>query len=518
MVFGPIALALAIISASSTFILLVAVSLLAVLWHRNAQRYPAPLPPGPKPYPLIENILDLPRTRPWSAFKKWADAYGSIVHVSAFGQHFIVINDAQYATEMLDKKSRIYSGRPKLAMAGRLVGWEEGPALQQSGAKLSEYRRRLSQFMGTRSKIEAFHDILQQEADTYLENILNDSQNWLKYAHRYASGIVLMLVYGYKTSGNEDDAMVELVDEAMDQLSEVIAPNAFLVDTFPILQYVPSWVPGAAWKKKAHHYRRTLHDVLNIPYSWTKTQIAAGTARPSFVSSQLDTTKLLSSDDEHIIRMSAVSISAGGTDTTVSAIEAFFMAMIFHRSAQLKAQKEIDSVVGHDRLPTLEDREQLPYVEALIQETLRVYSLGPIGIPHALSENDIHHGYFIPKGSVIFTNNVMFYNDPKVYPEPEKFSPERFLASNGNSIQKDPREYLFGFGRRVCPGMHLGNASVWLACATVLAAFDVSPAVKNGVTVMPSGNFTDGIVSHPEPFECTITPRSTSVVALLQKS
>ncbi|KAF9067150.1 O-methylsterigmatocystin oxidoreductase [Rhodocollybia butyracea] len=304
----------------------------------------------------------------------------------------------------------------------------------------------------------------------------------------------------------------------MDQFSETVATNAFLVDMFPILQYVPSWVPGAAWKKKAHHYRKTLQDMLNIPYNWTKSQMAAGTARPSFVYSQLDANKLLNPDEEHIIRWVAASIYSGGADTTVGVIETFFLAMVLQQSAQSKAQKEIDAVVGHDRLPTLQDREQMPYVEALLQEVMRVYTITPLGLPHLVSENDTHHGYFIPKGSTILTNNMMLYNDPKVYPQPERFSPERFLASEGNSKQKDPREYLFGFGRRVCPGVHLADASVWLACASVLAAFDISPAVKDGTTVMPSGNFMDGIISHPEQFECNITPRNASVLALLQKS
>ncbi|KAF9067149.1 cytochrome P450 [Rhodocollybia butyracea] len=173
------------ISTSSTPLVAAILSLAAILWYRNAQRYPAPLPPGPKAYPLIGNIFDLPQSQLWSTFRKWADAYGSIVHVSAFGQRIIVLNDAQYATEMLDKKSRIYSDRPKLTMAGKLVGWDEGPALSQFGERRwSEYRRLLNQFMGTRSKIESFYDVLQQETDAYLENILNDSQNWQKYTRR----------------------------------------------------------------------------------------------------------------------------------------------------------------------------------------------------------------------------------------------------------------------------------------------------------------------------------------------
>ncbi|KAF9067157.1 cytochrome P450 [Rhodocollybia butyracea] len=406
-------------------------------------------PLGPKPYPLIGNVFDLPQSRPWSVFKKWADTYGqNIVHVSAFGKHIVVLNDAQHAADLLDNKSR-----------------------QFGETQWSENRRMINQFMGTRSKIEAFHDILQHEADDYLKNIAKDSQNYVKYIRRYAGGIVLMMAYGYKTSGNGDDKMVELVDEAMDQFSETVAPNAFLVDAFPILQYVPSWFPGAAWKKKAHHYRKTLQDMLHVPYNWTKSQMAAGTARPSYLYTQLDSNKILNPDEEHLIRWVAASIIAGGADTTVAVIEAFFMGMVFQPSAQSKAQKEIDTVVGHDRLPTLEDRDQLPYVEALIQETMRVYTAGPIGLPHVVSENDICQGYFIPKGSMVLTNNAMFYNDPKVYPEPDKFSPERFLPSNGNFKQKDPREYLFGFGRR-----------------------------------------------HPEPFECTITPRNASVVALLQES
>ena len=82
-----------------------------------------------------------------------------------------------------------------------------------------------------------------------------------------------------------------------------------------------------------------------------------------------------------------------------------------------------------------------------------------------------------------------FFRDPKTYPDPLEFKPERFLGPEKNF---DPRKYMYGYGRRTCPGVHLADASYWLACVDIIAAFDVTAPIRDGKPVLPSGKFLDG--------------------------
>jgi len=138
---------------------------------------------------------------------------------------------------MLDKKSRIYSDRPVLVMAGQLVGWDKGPALIPFCQTWSEYRRLFAQLMGTRSKIDAFNDLLHEETHTFMKHISETPNSWQDHVRRYAGAIVLQIAYGYKAK-EKDDQLVKLVDEAMENFSETTASNAFLVDVFPSCELI----------------------------------------------------------------------------------------------------------------------------------------------------------------------------------------------------------------------------------------------------------------------------------------
>ncbi|KAH9916829.1 cytochrome P450, partial [Amylocystis lapponica] len=149
--------------------------------------------------------------------------------------------------------------------------------------------------------------------------------------------------------------------------------------------------------------------------------------------------------------------------------------------------------------PTLDDRDRLPYVRALWVEVLRWNPVVPLGAPHRLMEDDIYEGYFLPKGSIVIANIWKFLHDPEQYadPPPLEFKPERFLPSNGKEAECDPREVIFGFGRRVCPGSHciyLADASVFLSCAMSLAVLNISKVVENGVVMDPATEYLTGII------------------------
>lgn len=195
-------------------------------------------------------------------------------------------------------------------------------------------------------------------------------------------------------------------------------------------------------------------------------------------------------------------------------MQLFFLAMSVYPDVQRQAQAEIDSVVGFDRLPTLADHQRLPYVSALVSEVLRWHIVAPMGVPHVATEDDNIAGYNIPKGSVLLPNIWWFTHDPATYSEPMEFRPERFL---GDNPERDPREYVFGFGRRVCPGKVLADMSIWITVAKSLATLHIDKAVgEDGQVIEPEIKFTAGIISHPVPFKAKITARSAKHEALVR--
>lgn len=156
----------------------------------------------------------------------------------------------------------------------------------------------------------------------------------------------------------------------------------------------------------------------------------------------------LSPEEESVVKWAAAAIYGGGADSTVSVAYSFFLAMLLYPDVQKRAQDELDRVVGTDRLPTYEDRENLPYVNALVKEALRWNAVLPMGVPHVMSEDEIFRGYLIPKGAIVMPNISLFAHDPYTYSDPMDFKPERFLSAEGHTPEMDPRNIVFGFGRR----------------------------------------------------------------------
>jgi len=255
--------------------------------------------------------------------------------------------------------------------------------------------------------------------------------------------------------------------------------------------------------------------MVDVPYNFTKQEMAAGNALPSFVSATLENEKLLTLEDIRDLKFTASSMYGGGADTTVSAEYAFFLAMVLYPDVQKKAQVELDAIIGEGRLPGFADQPHLPYINAIVTEVLRWNSVAPTGVPHTALEDGFIGGYFIPKGALILANLWNMLHDPETYPDPFKFDPERFIASPGKETQRDPRNVCFGYGRRICPGMHLAEASLFACIATSLAVFDIEKFVVNGVPIIPVHESTSGIISYPKPFQCVIKPRSEKTASLI---
>ncbi|TBU32024.1 cytochrome P450 [Dichomitus squalens] len=468
------------------------------------------LPPGPEGLPLIGSALDVPRTHQWLTFATWSEKWGDIMSFTMLGQPFVILNSPQHALDMLEKKSAIYSSRAPIPVAGDMIGWSEAMILQPYGPRMRELRKLFSQVMGNTKRVERFQHLVEEETMRFLINLGERTDSLVHDIKKLTGSIIVMIAYGYRSSG-DDDVIIKTVDKAMEDFSEVSRPGVFMADIFPILRHVPEWFPGAGWKKGVKEQRKTFLEMVELPYKWVRGQMAVGTALPSFASALLEGDH--DAEQEYFIKMASASLYAG---VTVSSITSFFLAMTCYPEVQRKAQAEIDTVIGQERLPSIADKDLLPYCYALMLEILRWLPVAPMGFPHQLIEDDFHASYFLPKGTLVMVNIWKILHDPALYSDPTTFNPDRFISSPGKEAERDPREFAFGFGRRKCPGIFFAEASIFAAITQTLAVYNIlRPVDTNGNPVQPSVEVTDTLISHPAPFQCKIAVRSERAQALL---
>ncbi|KGO45758.1 Cytochrome P450 [Penicillium expansum] len=335
---------------------------------------------------------------------------------------------------------------------------------------------------------------------------------------RMTGASILDMVYGYKVEPSGPDPLVDIADLSNKQFSIAVQTGIWIVDSVPILKYLPTWFPGAGFQRTAREWRHNLTSLAERPYAFVLHQRSKQKDAASYVSRHLD---LLNSpatpEEESVIKWTAGVMYAGGADTTVSTLLTFFRVMAQFPDIQRHAQAEIDIVVG-SRLPTMSDRQNLPYVDALIKEVMRWHPIAPLGVPHMATEEDEYNGYRIPKGAVLVANIWSFAHDPEIYNEPMKFNPDRFLeCEDGIAPECDPQKVVFGFGRRICPGRFLADASLFLTISKSLAVFDIAKSVgEDGKEIDLPDEFSPGIISHPSPFRVQVRPRSKHAEMLIR--
>ncbi|KAJ7482980.1 cytochrome P450 [Mycena galericulata] len=480
--------------------------------HLYTTRKSLPLPPGPKGWPLIGNVLDMPKSHAWKTFARWGDIYGGIMSITLLGQPFVIVNDPAIATELLDKRGTLYADRPTLEMAN-MCGWGRVLSSARYGPQFREYRKLIGKVIGTRGSMVKFYAVEEYQANMFLKRVLENPKAFDAATRKTAGAMVLHLTYGYKIKEKGNDPLVDLAEKAIGEFSEVTRPGVFLVDALPMLKYVPTWFPGAHFKWLAKTYTKSCDDLAEVPLTYVKEQMANGQETPSYASNLLQD-KDISEDRLHEIKWSAASFYGAGADTTVSVVTAYFLAAVKYPEIQTKAQAEIDSVIGSNRLPTFDDRESLPYIEAVCKELYRWLPIVPLAIPHRAMADDVYEGYFIPKNTVVIANVWKFLHDPAVYADPFVFNPDRFL---GPTPAPNPTDVgLFGYGRRVCPGTYLADVSVYIAVAKAVAGLTITRATDaNGREIDPVADTTDGIVVRPLQFTCTVRPRSEQIMQLV---
>ncbi|KLO17020.1 cytochrome P450 [Schizopora paradoxa] len=488
--------------------------ILKQILDKSTKNKSLPLPPGPKRKPLIGNLLDLPQGElDWIHWFKHKDLYGPISSVTIFGQHIVILNDLQLAVDLFDRKSSVFSDRPELVFCGQMCGWDRSMAMMHYGSGHKALRKIVHQFMGSGDAIARHHPLIDVESRRFLLRTLKTPGEVADHIRTLTGAIILKMSHGYTIEPEKPDPLVMLADDTLLEFSLSAQAGAWLVDVLPFLQYLPDWFPGTGFKRIARKWRSNGDALVEKPHAFVKEQMKTGHYYPSLTSSLIEK-GYTSPEEDYNVKWSAAAVYGGGADTTVSANCSFYLAMTLYPEIQRRAQEELDRVIGTDRLPTFSDRNNLPYIDALVKEAIRWHPVAPLGLPHVPTEDAVVNGYTIPKGSIMLANIWQFTHDPSRYREPTKFNPERFLGENP---EPDTHDISFGFGRRICPGKELADAILFVSIAQSLAAFTIGKAKdSNGNEITPAEDYTNGIISRPKDFVCAIKPRSEKAFALIK--
>ncbi|KAH9476135.1 Cytochrome P450 monooxygenase COX2 [Psilocybe cubensis] len=282
-----------------------------------------------------------------------------------------------------------------------------------------------------------YQPIQLREARALLHRLLLSPEHFMDHIHHSFGAAIMTVAYGIKVK-ESGDPYLATGHESLKGLAAAGIPGSFLVDLVPALKYVPSWFPGAGFKKKAAHWRRANEDLSQIPFKYVEQAMVCDTLNPSgyalFTKSSEQengtavpclATKLIEGlpdknnptypEDRELAESIAGVSYVGGADTTVSTVQTFFIAMALYPEVQKKAQTELDAVLGGKRLPDFDDRPSLPYINAMVKESMRWHQVVPLvcgeihpmshaAVGHVSSSDDEYDGYFIPRGTIVLGN------------------------------------------------------------------------------------------------------------------
>ncbi|KAI0066575.1 cytochrome P450, partial [Artomyces pyxidatus] len=444
-----------------------------------------------------------------------------ISSVQVLGQVLVILNSTTAARDLLEKKASIYSGRP-IGHFFDMMNWSWNIVSTTYSAELRLRRKMLDRGMRPSAAV-LYRPLQKDKVHHFLKQVLLKPKDFRKHVKHLQGAIMMSLVYGYDVQ-EENDSYVKTVLDVLEIAERALLPGSVLVNDIPFLKYLPEWLPGMGFKAVARVGEKLGQDMVNFPFDFVKDRIQQGVARPSVTRENLLELEQNHGVDpeeaERAIAEASGSVYPAGADTTrksVSAISTLFLVLALYPEVQRRAQAELDAVTKGQRLPDFGDKPRLPYVEALWKEVLRWKSVAPVGVPHATTEDNVYDGYFIPKGAVviaIYGARFLSWLDEDLASD---ILSHQGLRARPQSVRADPTlATVFGFGKRICPGRHIAEDTLFIVAAAILATFTIGKAKDaHGNEVPVECKYSGAVIIQANDFECSIVPRSKKAEELI---
>ncbi|KAF8489337.1 cytochrome P450 [Russula emetica] len=473
------------------------------------------LPPGPRGYPIIGNLLEIMGGGQWLKFSEWQKKYGDLIYLNVAGQPIVIINSAKIGVALLDRRAAIYSDRPRNIVTSDIMAGGLFFALSRYGDTYRRMRKAASEKLNT-SLVKDFYETQMKEAVVQACDLLDKPARWDRHFRRTAASATLSIVYGHPTLTSEQDHIVRVINNVSEPLFRAIPMGAHLVEFFPWLRHFPSSL--AKWKRDAEAWYRQGSTMLEGLLHTVKTNVANGEDYQSVAATlirEVERNKLSSKECSWV----AGALYAVGSATSSVMMSWWTLAMLAYPETQARAQAELDAVVGRTRMPTFADYPHLPYIRAMVKELLRWRPAAPIITPHRVTEDDWYEGMYIPKDTICLANAWHMNRDPEIFGEnAEDFDPARYLDASGD-LKKD-RHFSYGFGSRICAGRYMADNSLFINIAVLLWAMKIERKDDASGRFLPlnvDGWVDVGLIVRPVPFEVKITPRFPEAPAMLSQ-
>ncbi|KAF2774165.1 cytochrome p450 monooxygenase [Teratosphaeria nubilosa] len=489
---------------------------------RNVGRRPDGMPPGPATLPVLGNLHQIPARNAHLQFRKWADEYGPVYSIMLGTIPTVVLTSDVAVRDLLEKRGQIYSDRPDMFLSQVVASGNLRLVVMRYGDSWRLIHRLVHNILNisVAAKYIPYQDL---ESKYLLGGLLDTPESFKQHLRRFAFSLSTQLIFGYRCPSYTDPRIEKLfqIFEGWAKVSESGAGK--IADVYPILQSLPRFLlPGV---REAEHVHKIGRKLYTDQWLAAKEDLKNGKGTPCICNDLLLAQQSEGLSDE-VVAYIVGSLLEGGSDTTSATTYGFVEAMMCFPEAQKKAQEEIDRVVGSDRLPTIDDYPDLPYIRCVIKETLRWMPPVILGVPHRVTKDDEYMGWKIPKDATVLNNVWGIQMDPIRSPNPRHFLPERHLgdtttlyeSARGDPLKRD--NFNFGAGRRMCQGVHIAERSLFLAMSRILWGFNIEkPLDANGAPITPDiDDFEGGIAVTPAPFGVEIKARSVERTEIMKRA
>ncbi|KAI0301682.1 cytochrome P450 [Multifurca ochricompacta] len=448
-----------------------------------------------------------------------------MIFMTALGQPMLFLNTQKTASDLLEKRSSIYIDRPRFIVVGEIITRGMSIAMSQS-TDLWRRMRRAAVESFSKNAVKNYHAIQTREAVFFTSNVVSRPADIEKHIRRTTASIILSVAYDRPSVEGDDDRTVLRVNEHSEKVAATAAIGAHWVEFLPWMKHIPSRF--AKWKRDAEYYYEDINSVYQELFSKVQNDLANGIDRPSMSANLLKNQDHFKLSGTERVWTAGVMFGAA-SETTAATLSWWFFAMVAYPQTQVRAQEELDKVVGRGRLPSFSDRPHLPYTHAIVKEVLRWRPPVRLGIPHVSIADDWYEGMFIPKGTMCISNIWQCNHQADIYgPDVDEFRPARFLDEHGELVEEGPTRDVregghvsYGYGRRLCVGQYLANDSVFINIATMLwaARFEHEKEGNGQEVSLDADSFIgNGIVSRPVSIPYRITPRFPEAVAMLAEA
>ncbi|XP_068655426.1 flavonoid 3'-monooxygenase [Aristolochia californica] len=445
-------------------------------------RHRLPLPPGPKPWPVLGNLPHL-GTKPHQAMAAMTRKHGPMLHLRMGSVDVIVAASSSVAALFLKIHDANFSSRPPNSGAKYIAYNYQDLVFAPYGPRWRALRKICALHLFSAKAMDDFRYVREEEVRRLATAMAKSSSTAEAVDLAQLLNVTTTNALGRVLLGNRVFGDIEGEDlRKADVFKEMVVEVMVLAGVFNVGDFIP-WLhgldlQGVVRKMKALH-RRFDQFLDGIIEEHRKEDPAVEHTNLLSVLMKLkdDGTAVEGvyiTDTE--IKALFLNLFTAGTDTSSSTTEWAIAELIRHPEVLAQAQRELDSVVGRDRLVSETDIPQLPYLQAVVKETFRLHPSTPLSLPRIASESCEINGYFIPKNSTLLVNVWAIGRDPDVWKDPLQFRPDRFLPG-GEAAHRDVRgndfEVIpFGAGRRICAGMSLGLRMVQFMTASLVHAFN----------------------------------------------